>query len=721
MKASRSDAIRHFRLPAPFGGRSLLRGLPLLAVVLIILCAATDPGRAELAFVSGKPAAGDPERLTSVSAAGDPRDAAVSLAHGFPLWYEDATGLRLQLCLDPAAEVAPGIVVDPCEFAPAFRGIPVSFPGNFATEAIYWTAIAAGTYASSNGAVSSALLVLAHEAGFADEGPVSDGTQVVFSRIRIRIDVPVAGTYRVTHPFGRFDYPVAVPGLRAINQTQDFGVASAQDFLASMRGVPPTVPAPFDPSRNAGVVSETGATIGPFLRPALAHGGVFNAADPTSFRGGPIATPGGAVYIALPFAPNAAVPTLPFPVFQPVTGSPFLPDGPGGDPANYFRIELLDPPPGFFLNAAAGTQVVEWSEFQIVGKIFADQPNRRPTADDITLGTAAGRSRSVDVLPDTAAMERLDPAGAGNAYGIEPQAIAPANASGPVLNAAGMPVLTGTLPTAAGGSVRRTTVTATGKTSFLYAPPPSVGGVAYTGPDSFRYVLQDRGGLISPPALVSFTVERLGIDRAELRIARGIWRVEGTSSDREANRITLYGSPRARLTWAQARPPVAANAVGHLALAVGEEGIDFVFRIDPLPDSPVTEVRIRLGGSEAEGGETLFFPYFALFDGPFSGVIRGRLTGTDLIPRPDAGVSTLADAAAAIRAGRTHATVHTAAHPAGALRGQILRPVAGETEVTAEGRFSFRGKVPPGPSLLPAVGIRSANGVESGDLRLRLK
>lgn len=301
-----------------------------LALSLVGILAAGLPAQAEIFAVSGKPVA-DPNLLTSIGPLGNRADVAVNLANGFPVWYQDqAGGNKFELCLDSTLEVAPGVVVNPCEYEPPLGG-PPSFPGNFGAEAIYWSAVIFGNYTSTGGGNSSALLDLGLQATGANEAALADGTQAVFSRIRLRIDTPVAGTYRITHPYGTRDYVVTTPGVRAVNQTQDFGLVGLgveQNFLAAMpNGVAPLEPVPFIPSISAGIVNSDGLNIGPFLVPAA------TPFDPVTFRGGPV-TVGTRSYIGLPFAPNPANPFLPLSVAQPAVGSPPA----GGD---FLRIELI--------------------------------------------------------------------------------------------------------------------------------------------------------------------------------------------------------------------------------------------------------------------------------------------------------------------------------------------------------------------------------------------
>ena len=112
---------------------------------------------------------------------------------GFPVWYKDENGMRLQLNVDPN---------DP------FSGItsadlpdssqPVSFPTNYPGEAFYMQVEAEMT----TGTGERARLVLALEAAFVNEVPAA-GDQIVFGRVRIRIfGLQPNVEYTVSHPYG---------------------------------------------------------------------------------------------------------------------------------------------------------------------------------------------------------------------------------------------------------------------------------------------------------------------------------------------------------------------------------------------------------------------------------------------------------------------------------------------------------------------------------------
>src|SRR3954451_21680962 len=110
----------------------------------------------------------------------------------FPEWYQDAAGTRLALCIEGAycATTIEGGLPDPES--------PARFPDNFPDEAFWWSGDATLTYPGG-----TALLTMGQEAAFVN-GPVQDGGQVAFGRVRIRATGLAANAwYRVTYPFGQ--------------------------------------------------------------------------------------------------------------------------------------------------------------------------------------------------------------------------------------------------------------------------------------------------------------------------------------------------------------------------------------------------------------------------------------------------------------------------------------------------------------------------------------
>lgn len=224
----------------------------------------------------------------------------VSPANGFPVWYQDLAGLRLDLCLDQNAF---------CLTEEPNPGAPIAFPNNFGPEAFWWMAETGFVDAATG---MEGLLVLALEATAVLEGldaggnvivieEAAEGQQVAFARIRIRIDVPTPGSYIVTHPFGTATYDVLTVdvagggGAFEINETQDLGnfllPGRTGDFTIALADGP-------NPPLAGATVNADGRSIGPFLTRA---DGQF-VLDPIS---------GNPAYLS-----NPATPT-------PVIGSPF--------------------------------------------------------------------------------------------------------------------------------------------------------------------------------------------------------------------------------------------------------------------------------------------------------------------------------------------------------------------------------------------------------------
>jgi hypothetical protein len=158
-------------------------------------------------------------------------------------------------------------------------------------------------------AAGSADLVLAIEAAFAG-GDVVAGDQISFARVRIRVDTPVAGDYRVTHPYGVRIFRDVGVGTRAINFTEDIGLGAPGNFRGALEG-----------------------RIGPFLR--------WDTGFPVTFPEFP----------GMEFVGDPAIDHT-------VTGSPFG--------TNFFRVEADTDGNGTF-----ETLIAETNLFSVMGKIFA--------------------------------------------------------------------------------------------------------------------------------------------------------------------------------------------------------------------------------------------------------------------------------------------------------------------------------------------------------------
>jgi hypothetical protein len=229
----------------------------------------------------------------------------VDPANGYPRWYQDATGLALNLCVPNAAELSSGSCLIFAADLPN-PSQPVRFPDNFLDEHFWYNLNTSVPTASGK-----ARLVIGLEGAF--PGPIAAGTQISFGRVRIVIDVPApGGTYTVTHPYGVETFPDVAPGPRAITFTEDIGInCPVGDFTCALS-----------------------SRVGPFLRASATPGG---AALP------PIVLPGGNTYLADP-----AIPTS-------ITGSPF-PNN------NVFKIE--GPNVG-----GPGINMVQTTLFNLMGRV----------------------------------------------------------------------------------------------------------------------------------------------------------------------------------------------------------------------------------------------------------------------------------------------------------------------------------------------------------------
>jgi hypothetical protein len=143
--------------------------------------------------------------------------------NGFPLWFDDGKGVRLELGLnrDP---------LNPDPLIPAIGdlktpGDPLKFPDNFPDESFYFMAEAElDVGGNAAGVVGRARVILALEAAFGGAGDPKPGLNVVFARIRVRMDDLIPGAeYTVTHPYGKTD-PLEADDRGRVFYTEDLGI-----------------------------------------------------------------------------------------------------------------------------------------------------------------------------------------------------------------------------------------------------------------------------------------------------------------------------------------------------------------------------------------------------------------------------------------------------------------------------------------------------------------
>ncbi|PSS58514.1 Ig-like domain-containing protein [Pseudomonas sp. BBP2017] len=165
-----------------------------------------------------------------------------TLATGrYPMWYQDHNDLSMELCQSRAASSRVPVSVPPaymCTLLPEpgiyDDALPLVFPDNWPPE-MFWYLAETSIPAVGNNGYELDVYVAGIEAAFASENPV-DGDQQSFARIRIRVSVPQAGTYVITHPYGVETVNVTTPGRRAINITRDIGIGAPGDFSGALNG-----------------------------------------------------------------------------------------------------------------------------------------------------------------------------------------------------------------------------------------------------------------------------------------------------------------------------------------------------------------------------------------------------------------------------------------------------------------------------------------------------
>jgi hypothetical protein len=132
---------------------------------------------------------------------------------GFPTWYEDSNGLRLEPCLDQDDQF--------CGFLPGDFPAPgpAVFPDNFPEEFFYELV---GSEVDLPGG-GRAVMTMGLEGAFSFE--VQDGDQIVFARTRIVIrDAPVTDTtLTFQHPFGTATVDIDDTGAGRL--VEDIGVS----------------------------------------------------------------------------------------------------------------------------------------------------------------------------------------------------------------------------------------------------------------------------------------------------------------------------------------------------------------------------------------------------------------------------------------------------------------------------------------------------------------
>lgn len=274
------------------------------------------------------------------------RSGPIDPINGFPQWYQDKTGLALELLTPKSlAELTAGYDV----LLPTDTVYPEVFPTSWFVEHFYYMARCIMTVPVSAGAgaqTGRCTVSCAQEASFAT-GVTKPGDQITFTRIRIDWrGVPYDGDYIIETPYSTTTFTTIKAGDRIFN-TEDVGLAPA--------------PAGFQLSLNS--------KVGPYLTASATPGGA--ELPPVTFEG--------RSYLADPVA------------LTKVTGSPL------GANRNACRIWYVGPP----VNNVTPAPVLlsESTDFNLFGRV---KTGAMPSLTQIirasrTFVSAAPGDRRVDV------------------------------------------------------------------------------------------------------------------------------------------------------------------------------------------------------------------------------------------------------------------------------------------------------------------------------------
>ncbi len=141
--------------------------------------------------------------------------------NGFPMWIMDQENKAVMIGLDGDGTTGLGV------FDPVDPSNPFSVQIGWGGEAFYWTSDAIVTFANGD----DARLIMGVEVTFGGDGSPVDGQQLVFTRIRIRFESPVSGTYTVTHPYGVQVFNNVAAGERVVWTSDTGGFAPFQGVL----------------------------------------------------------------------------------------------------------------------------------------------------------------------------------------------------------------------------------------------------------------------------------------------------------------------------------------------------------------------------------------------------------------------------------------------------------------------------------------------------------
>lgn len=249
-----------------------------------------------------------PVPLSGRGFAGGPAQSVSQIPAGFPTWFQDNNGVRVDACL---TQGDPGCIL--LEYNAA---LPISFPGNFPAEFFWYMAETDPTFQVEDptcNAIGTASLRVAIEGTFGGGVPLP-GDQLMFDRIRIGVDGLCPNTtYHFVHPYGTDQVT-----------TDGDGAGVVTDDLTNM-------------TENAPLAARTNLA-------DLGGGGLLRW-DPVDSPAAPEGYLGDAIS------------------FHTVVGSTFRPDGPGTEPANYFEVVADDGVGGL------GDRLARNDQFMVAGRL----------------------------------------------------------------------------------------------------------------------------------------------------------------------------------------------------------------------------------------------------------------------------------------------------------------------------------------------------------------
>lgn len=444
---------------------------------------------------------------------------------GYPIWYEDVTGLQLTICQggNPMCISDPVNLNDPAQALLMTGG-----------ETFYWSADASIDLGEVGGRTFTADLILGLEGTFGGAEALEDGNQITFGRTRIRIDTPVAGDYTVIYPYGVKEFTNVPQGRRAINFTADIGIADPSDpdyaFVGAMYSEigPNYLVWPDFDNREEAFLSEN---------PQYA-----NLVQPLDIN-----EPAGAQvqYVGDPA------------ILHEVTGAIFEYDG---EVVNYFRV------------IGPGNLDVRTNLFAISGKVFDPETFRAPIANVLapvavndTAETPFETAVDINVLANDTIEGVLIPA-------IDPPA-----------------AVTVVVPPDPGEVIGpfNGTAVVNGDNSVTYTPNAGFSGVdsfSYTVTDNATTLISN-AATVTVTVLAPPLVEEALVTRARLELRRLRWDIRGTSNLDGSQLTVRQGSATGSVIgtatvnngrWSLRTTSTTAPAAGQVQIfVVSDSGADF--------------------------------------------------------------------------------------------------------------------------------------------------